>query len=135
MPLRMFREYLALVRLKPAATRLHIESDDTMGATMLVYDENITIKDRDGNVIGRCCMLGWVTVSEGGLKSWKGEFLAIAGTPLDFDFPSIEKSGLQIECEDGASAKILTPMIEDARSFGYRCTFEGIWPPPRPVVL
>ena len=98
---------------------------------MLAYDENITIRDGDGNVVGRCRMLGWVITSDSGTRSWMGEFLPIAGTPLDFDFPSIEKSGLQVECEDGATAKILTPLIEDARSFGFRCTFEGIWPPPR----
>ena len=99
---------------------------------MLVYDENITIKDRDGSVIGNCRMLGWVITEDNGLRSWKGEFLPIDGIPFDFDFPSIEKSGLQVECKDGATAKILTPLIEDARSFGFRCTFEGIWPPPRP---
>ena len=98
---------------------------------MLAYDENVTIKDRDGNVVGRCHMVGWVTTSDSGMKSWKGEFVHIAGQPLDFDFPSIERSGLQVECEDGAKAKILTPIIEDARSSGFRCTFEGIWPPPR----
>ena len=100
---------------------------------MLTYDENITIKDGDGNVVGRCRMLGWVITSDSGIRSWMGEFQPIAGRPFDFDFPSIEKSGLQVECEDGATAKILTPMIEDARSFGSRCTFEGIWPPPRGV--
>ena len=100
---------------------------------MLAYDEKVTIKDRDGNVLGNCRMVGWVTVSVSGQMNWKGEFLPIAGQPFDFDFPSIEKSGLQVECEDGATAKILTPMIEDARSFGSRCAFEGIWPPPRAV--
>ena len=112
-----------------------MESDDTIGATMLAYDENITIKDRDGNAVGRCRMLGWVTVTDSGMKSWKGEFIPIAGTPFDFDFPSIEKSGLRVECEDGATAKILTPVVFDAHSSGFKCSFEGIWPPPRPVFL
>ena len=102
-------------------------------ATMLAYDENVTIKDSDGNVIGRCRMIGRVTVSDGGLKRWSGEFLPIPGKSFDFDFPSIERSGLRVECDDGATARLLTPLIEDALSSGVRCTFEGIWPPPRPV--
>ena len=98
---------------------------------MLAYDENITIMDSDDNAVGTCRMLAWVTISDSGLKSWKGEILPIAGKPFDFDFPSIEKSWLKIKCEDGAVAKILTPLIFDALSSGVRCTFEGIWPPPR----
>ena len=77
-------------------------------------------------------MLGWVTISESGLKSWKGEFLPIPGKSFGLVFPSIEISGLQVECEDGSTAKLLTPVIADALSSGVRCTFEGIWPPPRP---
>jgi hypothetical protein len=110
-----------------------MESNDIMAATMLAYNENVTIKDRDGNVVGRCRMVGWVTISGSGLKSWKGEFQPIPGKSFDFDFPSIEKSGLRVECEDGATAKILPPIVADALSSGVRCTFEGIWPPPRPV--
>jgi len=100
---------------------------------MLEYDEKVTIKDRDGNVLGNCHMFVWVVTSDSGQRSWRGEFRRLPGIPLDFDFPSIEKSGLTVECEDGATARILTPLIEDARSFGFRCSFEGIWPPPRPV--
>jgi hypothetical protein len=108
-----------------------MELNDTIEATMLAFDENVTIKDRDGNVIGRCRLLGWVTISDSGLKSWKGEFQPIPGKPFDFDFPSIERSGLRVECEDGATARLLTPVVADALSSGFRCTFEGIWPPPR----
>ena len=99
---------------------------------MLAYDEIVTIKDRYDYVIGRCRMLGWVAFSDSGLKSWIGEFLPIPGKPLEFDYLSIERSGLRVECEDGATAKLLTPMIADGTSSGVRCTFEGIWPPPRP---
>jgi hypothetical protein len=112
-----------------------MESNDTIGPTMLAYDENVTIKDRDGNVVGRCHMLGWVTISDSGQKSWKGEFQPMPGQSFGFDFPSIEKSGLRVECEDGATAKLLTPLIEEALSSGVRCTFEGIWPPPRPAEM
>jgi hypothetical protein len=100
---------------------------------MLAYDENVTIEDSGGNVIGKCRMLGWVTISESGMNSWIGEFLPIPGKSFGFDFPSIERSGLRVECEDGSTAKLLTPIIEEALSSGIRCTFQGIWPPPRPV--
>ena len=100
---------------------------------MLGYDEIITIKDPYGNVTGRCRMLAWVITSNSGLKSWRGEFLPVPGTSFDFDVQSIERSGLHVECEDGATAKILPPVFTDALSSGVRCTFEGIWPPPRPA--
>ena len=102
---------------------------------MLAYDEIVTIRDSYGNVIEMCRMLGWVTISDSGLKSWMGEFLPIPGKSFEFDFPSIERSGLGVECEDGATAKLLTPIIADGTSSGVRCTFEGIWPPPRPVAI
>ena len=99
---------------------------------MLAYDENVTIWDEDDNMVGRCRMLGWVSVSVGGAKRWKGEILPVPGQPFDFELRSIEKSGLRLQCEDGAMAKILAPIVSDALSSGLRCTFEGIWPPPRP---
>ena len=101
-------------------------------ATMLAYDEIVTIKDRDGNVIGRCRMMCLVTLGENGQGSWSGDFLPVPGKSFDFDFASLERAR-RVECEDGATARILKPIIEDARSFGFRCRFEGVWPPPRAV--
>ena len=98
---------------------------------MLAYDEIVTIEDSDGKVLGKARMIGWVILREDGQRSWWGEFSPIPGRPFDFDFPSLERSGLRVVCEDGATARILKPIIEDARSFGFRCWFEGIWPPPR----
>ena len=99
---------------------------------MLAYDEIVTIRDSHDQVIGRCRMLGWVSISDSGLKSWTGEFLPLPGKSFEFAFSSIERSGLKVECEDGATAKLLAPIVADALSSGVRCTFEGIWPPPRP---
>ena len=76
---------------------------------MLEYDENVTIWDEDDNMVGRCRMLGWVSVSVGGAKRWKGEILPVPGQPFDFELRSIEKSGLRLQCEDGAMAKSNCP--------------------------
>jgi len=98
---------------------------------MLNFQEKVIIKDRDDTLLGTCLIRCWVTITDSGMKTWGGEFLPIPGRSFDFSFPSIERSGLQVECEDGATAKLLTPIIEEALSSGIRCTFEGIWPPPR----
>ena len=102
---------------------------------MLAFDERVTITDRDGGVIGGCRMIGWVEHKEEGFRRWHGEFMPIAGQPWEFAVTSIERSGLKVVCEDGATARILAPVVTDALSSGVRCTFEGIWPPPRPVAL
>ena len=102
---------------------------------MLAFDERVTIKDRDGSVIGRCRMTGWVDQTDPAMRRWHGEFIPIAGQPWEFAVNTIERSGLQIVCEDGATARILAPVVTDALSSGVRCTFEGIWPPPRPVAI
>jgi hypothetical protein len=109
-----------------------VERGNRMGSIMLSYDEKVTIKNRDGKVLGESRMRAWVNLGENGQKSWWGEFSPIPGNPFDFDFPALESAG-SVVCEDGATARILKPIIEDARSFGTRCWFEGIWPPPRPV--
>lgn len=98
---------------------------------MLNFQEKVIIKDINDVALGTCLMRCWVTISVSGTKTWGGEFLPIPGRSFDFAFPSIERSGLRVECEDGATAKLLTPIIEEALSSGIRCTFEGIWPPPR----
>ena len=100
---------------------------------MLAYDEIVRLRDRDGVEFGRCRMLGWVSISDDGMKRWHGEFMGIGGPFFDFAFAQVEKKGLVVECEDGATARILPPTVFDAHSSGFRCTFEGIWPPPRPV--
>ena len=100
---------------------------------MLAFDEKVTITDKDGGLIGGCRMVGWVDQNDPGLRRWHGEFMPIAGQPWEFAVTSIERSGLHVVCEDGATAKILAPTVTDALSSGVRCTFEGIWPPPRPV--
>ncbi len=102
---------------------------------MLAFDEKVTITDRDGSVIGSCRMVGWVEHKEAGFRRWHGEFVPIAGQPWEFAVTAIERSGLQVVCEDGATARILAPVVTDALSSGVRCTFEGVWPPPRPVTL
>ncbi len=99
---------------------------------MLAYDEKVTIKYRDGGVVGGCRMIGWVD-GDAGSKRWHGELMPIAGQPWEFAVASIEGIGLQVECADGATARILPPTVTDALSTGVRCTFEGVWPPPRPV--
>ena len=98
--------------------------------TMPEYDEIVTIKDRDDNVIGNGRMIWRVTLSKGGQRSWMGDFRPIPGNSFDFDFASLEQAR-RVECEDGATGRILKPIIEDARRFGFRCWFEGVWPPPR----
>jgi hypothetical protein len=97
---------------------------------MLAYDEIVTIKDRDSNLIGKCRMIWGVTLEENGGGSWMGDFRPIPGQSFDFDFASLEQTR-HVECEDGSTARILKPIIEDARSFGFRCWFDGVWPPPK----
>ena len=98
--------------------------------TMPAYDEIVTIKDRDDNVIGSGRMIWKAALSKSGQARWMGDFRPLPGKSFDFDFASLELARM-VECEDGASARILKPIIEDARSFGFRCWFEGVWPPPR----
>ena len=104
------------------------ETDETMPE----YDEIVTIKDRDDNVIGSGRMIWRVTLSKSGQRSWMGDFRPIPGNSFDFDFASLEQAR-RVECQDGATGRILKPIIEDARSFGFRCWFEGVWPPPRVI--
>ena len=100
---------------------------------MWAFDENVTLRDMDGVEYGRCRMLGWVSVSDDGVKRWHGELMGTGGSFFDFALVQVEKKALFIECEDGATARILPPTVMDAQSTGTRCFFEGIWPPPRPV--
>ena len=99
---------------------------------MWTYDEIVTLRDRDGVEYGRCRMLGWVS-SDDGTRRWHGELMGIGGRFFDFALVQVEKKALLIECEDGATARILPPTMMDAQSTGTRCFFEGVWPPPRPV--
>ncbi len=99
---------------------------------MWAYDEIVTLLDRDGVEYGRCRMLGWVS-SDDGTRRWHGELMGIGGRFFDFALVQVEKKALLIECEDGATARILPPTMMDAQSTGTRCFFEGVWPPPRPV--
>ena len=39
---------------------------------MLAFDERVTIKDRDGGVIGGCRMIGWVDLTDVGMRRWHG---------------------------------------------------------------
>ena len=48
---------------------------------MLAFDERVTIKDKDGGLIGGCRMVGWVDQNDPGLRRWHGEFMPIAGQP------------------------------------------------------
>lgn len=100
---------------------------------MFAYDEDVTVRDKDGVHYGRCRMVGWVNVSDDGMKRWHGELMGIDGRFFDFAFTHVEKVALVVECEDGATARILPPTVMDAQSTGSRCFFEGVWPPPRPV--
>ena len=99
---------------------------------MPAYDEIVTIKDRDGYVQGSCRMMWSVTLGLSGHGSWRGDFRPIPGQSFDFDFATLERAR-RVQCEDGASARNLKPITEDARSFGFRCWFEGVWPPPRTI--
>ena len=94
------------------------------------YDEIVTIKDKEGNVLGSCRMMWAVIVDANSRNSWRGDLRPIPGQSFDFSFAILERTR-SVECADGATARILKPIIEDARSFGFRCWFEGIWPPPR----
>ena len=104
----------------------HLSGDlkERAETNMLAYDEKVTIKYRDGGVVGGCRMIGWVD-GDAGSRRWHGELMPIAGQPWEFAVASIEGVGLQVECADGATARILPPTVTDALSSGVRCTFEG----------
>ena len=86
----------------------HLSGDlkERAETNMLAYDEKVTIKYRDGGVVGGCRMIGWVD-GDAGSRRWHGELVPIAGQPWEFAVASIEGVGLQVECADGATARIL----------------------------
>ena len=100
---------------------------------MLRYDESVTVIDPEGQELGKARMLAWVSLSPTGLTDWQGELQAIQGESFDFIRSAIGIDGLQVQCDDGACARVAVNNLSVETISGTRCTFLGNGPPPRPT--